>query len=121
MKTHHGQIVEYTIRKKGHSIADVARLVNVNRRSVYNWFNQKDLKVEVIYRVGIAIKHDFSKEFPEHFQKDDFEGVNAPKAIGNPAPDDANGDVDHLWKERYITLLESYNNYLLAMTKSVRL
>jgi len=52
MDKHYGQIVELIIRKKGYSISELARLSYVNRRSVYNWFNQKYLKPEIIYRIG---------------------------------------------------------------------
>jgi len=109
---HYGQIVEYTVRKKGLSIAELARLVNVNRRSVYNWFNQEKLKVETIYRIGIAIKHDFSIEFPDIFAKGDFANSKINGEGGVDDSKDCDTLADHLWKERYISLLENYNTFL---------
>ncbi|MDB5019809.1 MAG: hypothetical protein JWQ28_936, partial [Pedobacter sp.] len=46
MSKHYGQILERAIRRNGNSISDVARLLNINRRSVYNWFNQAQLRPE---------------------------------------------------------------------------
>jgi lambda repressor-like predicted transcriptional regulator len=117
MENHYGQIVEYTIRKKGYSIADLARLANVNRRSVYNWFNQKHLKIEIIYRVGVVLKHDFSVEFPELFTPSDFEGI---KEVKQPISDDPifwELPSHHVWKDRYISLLENYNKLLLDVVQ----
>ena len=41
-------IVELTVRKKGYNITELARLAAVDRRTVYNWFNQKYLKTEML-------------------------------------------------------------------------
>ena len=108
MDKHYGQIVELVIRKKGFSISELARLTHMNRRSVYNWFNQKYLKQEIIYQIGIILSHDFSVEFPELFTKEDFsqnlQGLNNLSIWDSPNPP--------AWKDKYIELLEKYNNLL---------
>lgn len=106
MDKHYGQIVELTIRKQGFSISELARLANINRKCVYNWFNQKYLKPEIIHRIGGFINHDFSVEFPELFTAEDF----IPDLNDSLIPD-AEGKV--MWKDRYIDLLEKYNHLLL--------
>jgi lambda repressor-like predicted transcriptional regulator len=111
MDKHYGQIIELTIRKKGFSISELARLANINRKCVYNWFNQKYLKPEIIHRVGRFINHDFSVEFPELFTSDDFlpndeRGSAELHTLGSPAS-------ISVWKDRYIELLEKYNNLLV--------
>lgn len=115
MENHHGQIIELTIRKKGLNITEVARLSHVNRRTVYNWFNQKYVKSEVIYQLGLLLKHDFSVEFPDLFSKEDF--TSQKNTINNFQ------EVPHeelvsqqIWKDRYIALLEDYNKVLLHYT-----
>lgn len=60
---HHGQLIEKIIRRNGHSITDIARLTNVNRRSVYNWFNKARLKPRTIKSIGEAIRYDFTGIF----------------------------------------------------------
>jgi lambda repressor-like predicted transcriptional regulator len=65
---HHGQIIEYMIRKKGHNISDLAKSLNVKRRTLYKWFNQPILKFHVITRIGNVINYNFAVEFPELFE-----------------------------------------------------
>ena len=111
MDKHYGQIVELTIRKQGFSISELARLANINRKCVYNWFNQKYLKPEIIHRVGRFISHDFSVEFPELFTEDDFLldlDITGSFSSHSTEPDGAMN-----WKDRYIDLLEKYNSLLL--------
>ncbi len=116
MDKHYGHIVELTVRKEGFSISELARLSHVNRRSVYNWFNQKYLKTEIIYRIGCILKHDFSKEFPDLFTKDDFKIINSVKAIDTADPIFWEMPEHHIWKDKYISLLEQYNKMLLNQT-----
>lgn len=113
MLTHHGQILERVVRRNGHSISDVARLTNVNRRSVYNWFNQPHLKPEIIYRIGCVIDHDFSIELPHLFTPDDF-NKEKKRAVAVNSQEDNQIDVNnkHYWKDKYIDLLERYNELL---------
>jgi lambda repressor-like predicted transcriptional regulator len=119
MEKHYGQILEMVIRKKGFSISELARLSNINRKCVYNWFNQKYLNAEIIYKVGILINHDFSVEYPELFTKEDFMNKDSNFTI----PADHQDMMDSLnentvnWKDKYIALLESYNRLLLTRLK----
>lgn len=117
MNTHQGQIVEYIVRKNGYNISDLAKALNVNRRSMYNWFNQKELKWDVIYKIGYIIRHDFSKEFPLLFTNEDFKGIYAPRSLMSPSSKAYNNDDE--WKDKYLNLLEKYNNELY--NKAVKL
>jgi len=112
MDLHYGQVVERIIRRKGYSISELARLTNVNRRSVYNWFNQKHLKSEIIFRIGNVINHDFSTEFPSLYPKDE---LNKHYHFMN---DDADQSTTTYWKDKYIDLLEKYNQLLLDFMSS---
>jgi lambda repressor-like predicted transcriptional regulator len=103
MSEHNGAIVEKVIRRDGHSLTDIAKLTGVNRRSIYNWFLQPRLKPEIIIKIGKAIKHDFSVEFPRQFVSDDFQDKS------DAAPHQGSeGDIN-IWKEKYIDLMERYN------------
>jgi transcriptional regulator with XRE-family HTH domain len=116
MEPHYGQIVERIIRRKGYSISELARLTKVNRRSVYNWFNQKQLKPEIIFRIGTAVNYDFSAEFPGLFPDEDFSKQNKMVVYNNQASQpDANFTY---WKDKYIDLLEKYNQLLLLCIDS---
>jgi len=117
MNTHQGQVIEKLIRRDGHSLTDVAAKLGVNRRSLYNWFTQKELKQEIIYKIGHVIKHDFSIEFPDIFTSKDF--VFNPATTARERFFCKEPEVNHMetldWREKYIDLLEKVND-LLAQT-----
>ncbi|MEO3407295.1 hypothetical protein AAFN85_25480 [Mucilaginibacter sp. CAU 1740] len=110
MEKHHGQIVEYRVRKNAYCISDLARACHINRRSIYNWFNSKRLKEEIILRIGLAIKHDFSHEFPEFFKNDDFSAIHQ---IQDAKTIYAGYDHNEHWKDKYLHLLQEYNDLIL--------
>jgi transcriptional regulator with XRE-family HTH domain len=109
MAKHHGQILERAIRRNGNSISDVARLLNINRRSVYNWFNQQQLRPEIIYKIGQVINHDFSVDLPEMFSPEDF-AKKARLTINKQG--ELIEDTTNTWQQKYIDLLEKYNTLL---------
>ena len=111
MEKHSGQIIEYIIRKKGFNISDLARSLNINRRSLYNWFNQKDLSAAHIFKIGNVIRHDFSVEFPDLFNKDDFKLLDqryVENIVVSTTPQQL---ID--WEEKYLRLLDEYNTAVL--------
>jgi lambda repressor-like predicted transcriptional regulator len=110
---HQGDVIERIIRRQGHSLTDLARLTGVNRRSIYNWFLQPRVKPENIIRIGQAINHDFSQQFPDQFTSDDFAPV-----IDSVKVEDEKLDV---WKEKYIDLLERYNLLLRISSGEVQI
>jgi lambda repressor-like predicted transcriptional regulator len=109
---HHGQIVELNVRKNGYNITELARLAHVKRRTVYNWFNQKYLKPEIIHRVGCILKHDFSKEFPGMFTGVEFKSSAMDTKFPDPQLKSDLDQDNHVWKNRYINLLEEYRKVL---------
>lgn len=117
MDKHYGHIIEKIIRRNGYSISELARLTNVNRRSIYNWFNQKSLKPEIIFRIGCALKHDFSEEFPELFTEDEFQKVIASEKTSSDELPILNEGGSTYWKDKYIKILEEYNRLLVNQVK----
>jgi predicted DNA-binding transcriptional regulator YafY len=114
MEKHYGQIVEYLVRKNGYSITDLATELDVNRRSIYNYFQNAYLKSDIIFKIGRVIRHDFSKELPEFFTPEDFAPVYKHgdfKVVSSQAESDVT--AEELWKDKYLNLLESYNEALL--------
>jgi transcriptional regulator with XRE-family HTH domain len=113
MEQHFGQIVEKVIRRDGYSISELARLTNVNRRSVYNWFKQKRLKPEIIYRIGYALNYDFSNDFPKLFTVNEFKTAKTNlMLLDNNQSKPEEEPANDYWKDKYITLLEKYNDLL---------
>jgi transcriptional regulator with XRE-family HTH domain len=120
MNKHYGQILERAIRRNGNSISDVARLLNINRRSVYNWFNQAQLRPEILYKIGHVINYDFSVDLPHLFTPEDF--LRKPRLTinkqGELMEDTTNS---HSWQQKYIDLLEKYNSLLSEIVVSDQL
>lgn len=115
MDKHYGQIVEYRVRKNGYSISDLARSIHVNRRSIYNWFNQTHLKKEVIFQIGCVLRHDFSQEFPELFVSEDFKIVKNKSFKQIPDANSEYANVENeMYKTKYVSLLEKYNELLVS-------
>jgi lambda repressor-like predicted transcriptional regulator len=113
MDTHRGQIIEMVIRREGYSISELARLAKVNRRSIYYWFNQQYLKTEIIYQIGIYIKHDFSIEFPHIFKPEDFKQLNTFGSISIVKNSSQERLDSEYWKDKYLDILEKYNQLLV--------
>ena len=110
MSTHQGRIVEYVVRRNGYSLSDLANELKVNRRTIYNWFKSETLRTDIIFNVGKAVRHDFSNEFPEMFTSEEFE--LKPRYL---SPKNETAEYSP-YKDKYIALLEKYNNLLIART-----
>ena len=96
-----GAIVERIVRRSGISIAELARRIQVDRRSIYYWFKQPHLDAVTISKIGRALAYDFKEEFPD-----------LPLAIKDILPQNQPTEELIHWKTKYIGLLENYN-YLL--------
>ncbi|MCL4637586.1 MULTISPECIES: hypothetical protein [Olivibacter] len=116
MDKHYGEIIEMVIRRNGYSISELSRLMKVNRRSIYNWFGQPRVKSEIIFKIGVTLRHDFSREFPELFNSEDFQmEFERKKEVFH----DSIQHVEEVsyWKDKYISLLEEYNTALARQSQ----
>jgi hypothetical protein len=120
MSKHQGQTVEKVLRRGGYSLSEVAGIMNVNRRSIYNWFNQAALRPEVIYQIGHGILHDFSVEFPEFFKPADFvfktRSFTLPEDYKRQAP--CLEEVSQ-WKQKYLELYPRYKKLLNPVSQTI--
>lgn len=111
MEKHYGEIIEMVIRRNGYSISELSRMMKVNRRSIYNWFGQPRIKPEIIFKIGVTLRHDFSREFPELFNTEDFQ-VEFERKKESYHVTLQNVEEISYWKDKYISLLEEYNTAL---------
>lgn len=114
MELHYGQIIEKRIRNSGYSIAEVARLMSVNRRSVYNWFNCEKLSTNTLERIGYVLKCDFSFDFPDLFEPGHFASLEKKLSTHskNSQPLTLASVQEDYWKDKYIVLLEAYKSLI---------
>lgn len=106
-----GQVLERVVRRDRMGISELSRKLNVSRRTIYNWFDQKSLNPEIIWKVGTVIGHDFSIELPETFAKN---SNYIHEAFDAHTGDQTKGDANsvYFWMNKYIKLLEKYNEIL---------
>jgi len=107
-----GEVLERVVRRDRMGISELSRKLNVSRRTIYNWFDQKNLNPEIIWKVGTVIGHDFSIELPESLIKN---GNTLHEAFDHYSQTDATkADTNsiYFWMNKYIKLLEKYNEVL---------
>jgi AcrR family transcriptional regulator len=114
MNAHHGQLIEYTIRRNGYSISDLARELCINRRSIYNYFKSPKIRHDVLLSIGKILRHDFSRELPGVFTQAEINHMNNPVKEFK-YPEFISAETDE-YKEKYLSLLEKYND-LLELTR----
>jgi len=119
MDKHYGEIVERTIRRNGYSISEISRMMGVNRRSIYNWFGQSKFKTEIIFKLGCALRHDFSVEFPELFSSEEFQQVFNQNKFSSDINVFEEMEKINFWKDKYINLLEAYNQVLAMQSPNM--
>ncbi|MCX2574316.1 hypothetical protein [Pedobacter sandarakinus] len=120
MNVNVGQVLERVVRRDRMGISELSRKLHVSRRTIYNWFDQKSLNPEIIWKVGTVIGHDFSIDLPESYIKAgnnlheafDFHNTENPKADANSV---------YFWMNKYIKLLEKYNEILSHVSENRKL
>jgi predicted transcriptional regulator len=101
-----GEIVEHVIRRNNISISELSRRLRVSRRSIYNWFTQKNLSFDIILQIGEVLDYDFSSDFPD---KLNGRKSNSSQIYpGDIQMHDIQNSANY-WRNMYINLLEKYN------------
>lgn len=108
---HRGEIVEKAVRESGYSITKLAKLLRKSRRWMYLAFQNRNLPVETVVQIGHFIHHDFSQQIKDVAQYRMNKSAQVLNERGelliNPAD-----EAEH-WKNKYLELLEKYNQLLL--------
>ncbi|RQO64957.1 hypothetical protein DBR43_32295 [Pedobacter sp. KBW06] len=108
-------LIERIVRTKI-GISELSRLLNVSRTSIYNWFEQEYLSIDVVCRIGHAIGHDFANEFPEDFARAGNK-IMSDLMTGNPDQQQHYNTSVQYWMNKYITLLEKHNDLLIQINR----
>nr|WP_199079272.1 helix-turn-helix domain-containing protein [Pedobacter sp. ASV19] len=108
---HNGEIIELIIRRDRMNISELSRKLNVSRKSIYNWFKQEHLSIEIITKLGNLLHHDFVYDFPEKYEELHHHLTNAKEAAEHVNGTDVNSA--EYWRNKYIKLLEIYTGMLI--------
>lgn len=97
---HRGEIIKKAIYKSGISITALAYKLGKSRRWVYQMFDNCNVSLDMVIKIGNLIHHDFSTEIDE-----------LKIIIDNNNISENDKNVDY-WKNKYLKLLEEYNEQL---------
>lgn len=110
MTQHMGEILHKVFKDTGLKVAPVARKMGIDRGTVYRHFDERELSLDYIARYGKAMGVDMRKYFP---QIADIANEELTQYISSkPSYQELERTVDY-WKDKYIKLLEQYNELLL--------
>ena len=104
---HKGEIVEKAVRESGIPIIKVAKTLGKSRRWMYHTFESNNISIDVILEIGKIIHHDFSK---------DIKGLIKYKLASDQSDEDIENKTE-FWRNKYVELLEKYNELLIAYNK----
>lgn len=117
MGIHVGNILEQVLRMERIGISELSRKLKVSRRTIYNWFEQENLNLQIILEVGEIIGHDFRAELPENLINNNRHLLSAEDTSLVKSVDVDNNSV-YFWMNKYISLLEKYNDLLNLISEN---
>jgi transposase-like protein len=99
---HMGELLEKAMKKKGMSVSAVAIALDINRRTLYNWFKQKTFNKEIMQKISSLMVLD----------------KHLIEILPNNTILEKSNLQESCWQNKYIDLLEKYNELLAILKKS---
>ena len=114
---HKGEIVEKAVRQSGFPLTKLARKMGKTARWLYYIFENTNVPIDYILEIGNIIHYDFTDEIAELKR---FKGANTNNQllIDPASPFGGRKDEVTYWKDKYLQVLESYNEMLLKLAPS---
>ena len=100
---HKGQILEKAVRESGIPLTKITKRINKSRRWIYNAFENPNLSIDYITEIGEIIHYDFSDALIE-LKKFNSSSLKKAGLLNEEYPE--------YWKNKYLDLLEKYNEIL---------
>lgn len=102
---HRGEIIKEAVYKSGYAITELAKRLGKSRRWMYLMFENSNVSLDMVLQIGEIIHYDFTEEIK------DFSPYQS--AVNEPATDYKNEQLQvEYWKNKYLKLLEEYNEIL---------
>ena len=115
---HKGEIVEKAIRQSGYPITYLAKKLKRSRRWMYHLFENANISLDLIIRIGEAIHYDFSEEIKE-IKKYNLYSPNKTENQSESTNKKSSKDSEK-WKNKYLDLLEKHNNQLSQLKSTYK-
>jgi len=107
---HKGEILQKAVKESGMPLTKLTKKLNKSRRWIYNAFENPNVSIDYILEIGKIIHHDFSEDI-EELKK--YRTMAAFLHLENASVTDSNENQDlEYWKNKYVKLLEKYNQLL---------
>lgn len=104
---HKGEVIEKAVRESGYSITRLSKKMGKSRRWVYQIFEKPNVSMEYILEFGKAIHHDFSGEIKG--MKEYRNSANIQSWVDPEGEYMTDAQRAEYWKNKYLKLLERYN------------
>jgi plasmid maintenance system antidote protein VapI len=111
---HQGEIIEKAVRASGYSITRLARKMGKTPRWLYYIFDNDTVPVDYMLQIGEIIHHDFTEEI-ESLKK--YKAYTASQVVYEQLNAAQSGVHPDYWKNKYLHLLEQYNEMLRQFAK----
>jgi predicted transcriptional regulator len=102
MPTHRGKVLEELIRNKGYSLSQVARHLDISRRTLYNYFEDPQLSWQKLSHIDQILQLNLGSRLTE---MRNYYTHHKPTVLNEHL------DAEY-WRAKYIALLEKYTSLL---------
>lgn len=109
-----GSVAEQALIRSGLAKGLVAEKLHIDRRTLYNRLQRPDLEYDFIIRLYDVLRLDVTEDFPElgkYIENEDVTEAIVEDKVSKAELDSCLDEVDK-WKNKYIQLLEEYNQVL---------
>ena len=104
---HRGEIIRKAVYNSGYTITEIAKSIGKSRKWMYLMFENSNVSLDIVLKIGKIISYDFSQEIKE------FSSFST--RINSSASSGVNEESSpEYWKNKYLKLLESYSELLKA-------
>ena len=104
---HRGEIIEKAIRNSGMPLTSIAREIGKSRQWIYLLFQNPNVSLNIIVKIGKIIYYDFSTDIKDlTLSRISFEELNEEK-----------NKKEESWKEKYYLLMEEHLQLIKKKSK----
>lgn len=104
---HRGEIIRKAVYNSGYTITEIAKTIGKSRRWMYLMFENSNVSLDVVMKIGKIIRYDFSQEIKE------FNSFSTKINSTFPSDEIEEPSAEY-WKNKYLKLLEDYSELLKA-------
>jgi len=102
---HRGEIIKAAVYKSGFPITELAKRLGKSRRWIYLMFENNSVSLDLVLQIGKIIHYDFASEIKEFSPT---QKLYKDSSINSELEEES----IEFWKNKYLKLLEEYNELL---------